>query len=911
MWFGPPRNKAPAMTIRNLEHAFRARSVAIIGASPRDGSVGRMVTSNIREAGFSGPIWPVNPKHQEVDGLPCYPNVAALPGVPELAVIATPAQTVPGLITELGDRGTRAAVVLTAGLSRENGLRQAMLDAAKPHTLRIIGPNCLGLFVPGIGLNASFAHIAPREGNLAFLSQSGALASAVLDWAADRHIGFSTIVSLGDMADVDVADLLDMLAGDRDTRAILLYLETVTETRKFLTAARAAARIKPVIVIKSGRHAAAAKAAATHTGALAGTDGAVNAAFRRAGLLRVQELEELFDAAETLSHFSPIARARLGMVTNGGGAGVLAVDRLMDFDGQMASLTPETIEKLNAVLPSTWSHANPVDIIGDAGPERYRAAIETVFDDPGVDALLVMACPTALASAQGSAQAVVDAVAAINAREPKAPFKPIFTSWLGDHEAEPARAILRAANIATYDTPADAVRSLEYLTGYSQAQQALMRTPASLPAMAANVVAARAVLKTAADDGRTTLSEAEAKTTLAAFGVPIVETHVARAADEVSAIAGQLLVRHSAVAVKLLSRDISHKSDVGGVVLGVRSPEGAARAAQGITERVAAKAPDAVIDGFTVQAMVERPGAHELIVGVGEDPLFGPMILFGAGGTSVEVVADTAVALPPLDMQLARDLIDQTRISRLLAGYRDRPAADIDAIARALIQVSQMVIDCPEIASLDINPLLADANGVIALDARVVVDPARIGEPAPNRRLAIRPYPNEWEKRVVTSGRLDLLLRPIRPDDARLYPDYLAKITDRDIRLRLLAPRKEFSHEFMSRLTQIDYSREMAFVAVDPKSGELYGVSRLASDPDYTRAEFGVLVRSDLHNSGIGWALMEHLLAYARAEGLTTVEGLVLSENAEMLAMCREMGFTIQPSADEPGCCTASLRLKP
>ncbi len=897
------------MTIRNLEFAFRARSIAIIGASPTDGSVGRVVTRNVRGAGFAGPIWPVNPRHANVDGLTCYPTVAALPQTPDLAVIMTPAATVPGLIGELGARGTRAAVVLTAGLSRENGLRQAMLDAAKPYTLRIIGPNCLGLFVPGIGLNASFAHIAPRPGKLAFLSQSGALASAVLDWTADRHIGFSTVVSLGDMADVDVADLLDMLAGDSDTKAVLLYLETVTNTRKFISAARAAARLKPVIVIKSGRHAAAAKAAATHTGALAGTDGAVNAAFRRAGLLRVQDLEELFDAAETLARFAPIARGRLGIVTNGGGAGVLAVDQLVDHDGELAQLAPETIAALDAVLPATWSHANPVDIIGDAGPERYKAAIEAVFDDDNVDALLVMACPTALASAEGSAQAVGEAVKTIDSRHPPR-FKPILTSWLGDHAAAPARAILRQSGVATYSTPADAIRSLTYLTGYSAAQRALMQTPPSLFAeFPVDVAAARAVLSAVVADGRTTLTEPEAKTVLAAFGVPVVETRVAHEIGEVEAIAGQLLVRHNAVAVKLLSRDVSHKSDVGGVVLGVRSPKAAARAAQGIVERLTTKAPNAVIEGFTVQAMVERPGAHELIVGIGDDPLFGPVILFGAGGTSVEVVADTAVALPPLDMKLADDLIGQTRVARLLAGYRDRPAADMNAIARALMQVSQMVIDCPEIASLDINPMLADADGVVALDARVVVDPERLGEPGPNRRLAIRPYPSAWERRVTTSGGRDVLLRPIRPEDARLYPDFVAKLDNRDIRLRLLAPRKQFSHDFLARLTQIDYAREMAFIAVDPDSAELLGVSRLVSDPDYTRAEYGVIVRSDLQGLGLGWALMEHLLTYARSEGLALIEGEVLSENAEMLAMCREMGFTVLPDPEDPGCFKTRLTL--
>ena len=630
--------------------------------------------------------------------------------------------------------------------------------------------------------------------------------------------------------------------------------------------------------------------------------------FRRAGLLRVTDLEELFDAAETLARFSPIERGRLGIVTNGGGAGVLAIDRLVDYDGELAPSAQETLDALDKVLPPTWSQANPVDIIGDAGPERYRAAIEGVFNDENVDALLVMACPTALASPTGSAQAVADTVRDIDARHPPR-FKPFLTCWLGEHEAAPARAILRDAGVATYDTPSDAIRALSYLTGYSAAQRELMQTPPSAPEIPVDVAKARKLFAEVAADGRTTLTEPEAKAALAAFGVPVVETLVAHDVKEVEALTKDLLTRNPAVAVKLLSRDISHKSDVGGVVLGIRTPQDAANAAQGILDRVATKAPDASIEGFTVQAMISRPGAHELILGIDEDPLFGPIILFGAGGTSVEVVADTAVALPPLDMKLARDLMDQTRISKLLAGYRDRPAADRDAIARALIQVSQMVIDCPEVASLDINPLLADHNGAVVLDARIVIDPERLGEAAPNKRLSIRPYPNEWEKKLTTSGGIEICLRPIRPDDARLYPAFFRKLDNRDIRLRLLAPRKQFSHEFLARMTQIDYAREMAFVALDPQDGELLGVSRIVTDPDYTRAEYGVIVRTDLQGRGIGWALMEQLLAYARSEKLAVVEGEVLSENSEMLLMCRELGFAVHPDPEDPGCYKVHIKL--
>jgi acetyltransferase len=897
------------MTIRNLEHAFKARSVALIGATPRPGSVGSKVLDNLTSGGFDGPVWPVNPGHDSIGDLRCYASVADLPEAPDLAVIATPPHTVPALIGELGARGTRTALVLTAGIGENGGLRQAMLDAAQPWCLRVIGPNSFGLFVPSLGLNASFAHLAPTPGHLAFLSQSGALASAVLDWSVERDIGFSSVVSLGDMADVDVGDLLDLLAGERHTRAILMYLESVPNARKFMSAARAAARVKPVIVIKSGRHAAGARAAATHTGALAGADNVMAAAFRRAGLLRVLELPELFDAAETLSRFRPIARARLGIVTNGGGAGVLAVDRHLDFGGELAELAPETIAALDPVLPANWSGANPVDIIGDAGPERYTAAAEAVLADEEVDALLVLSCPTALASPDAAADALINVVKA--ERTPHGRSKPVLTSWLGDHSVRHARQRMRKAGIATYDSPGDAVRALSYLVGYSKAQAVLSRTPAEVPdGVATDPSAARAAMSQAAAQGRRLLNESEAKAVLAAFAIPVAETVVADSVEAVAAIAADLLGRAKALALKVVSPDITHKSDVGGVVLNLTTPDAARQAARAITDRVRKARPEARIEGFAVQPMIDRPDAHELIVGVDDDALFGPTILFGAGGTSVEVVADSAIALPPLDLQLAEDLIGRTRIARLLAGYRNRPPADMEALRLVLVHVSQLVIDCPEIVGLDINPLLADDAGVIALDARIVIDPSRFGAAAPNPRLAIRPYPSRWEKRLETRGELDILLRPIRPPDERLYPDFLAKVDDQDIRLRLLAPRKAFPHDFLARLTQIDYAREMAFVALDAATGELLGVARIAADPDYTRAEYAILVRSDLQGKGLGWALMEHLLAYARSEGLAKVEGTVLAENTDMLAMVRDLGFCVAPDPGEPGLRTVEISLR-
>ena len=880
------------MTIRNLDSAFMPKSVALIGASDEPGSVGLKITQNLQGGGFAGPIWLVNPHHSSIDGKPCFPNIAALSEAPSLAVVATPPETVPQIIGELGRKGTRAVVVITAGIGRENGLRQAVLNAAQPYCLRIIGPNCLGIFVPRLGLNASFAHIAPNPGKLALLSQSGAVAGATLDWAAARDIGFSNVVSMGDMADVDVGDMLDYLAGEANTSAIVMYLETITNPRKFMSAARSAARAKPVVVVKAGRSAAAAKAAATHTGALSGNDRVIEAAFKRAGVLRVDGLSELFDAAETLTRIVGFRGDRLAIVTNGGGAGVLAVESLMQLGGKLAELSSETTAKLDQMLPPTWSRANPVDIIGDAGPERYEAALNAVLDERAADAVLVMNCPTALASSVGAADAVIRAIQ-IRKADWK-PVKPVLTNWLGESTARMARARFASAGLPTYEFPADAVRSFSYLTGYHKAQEELMQTPPSLPStFKVDTEAARAAMAQAQREGRTLLTEPEAKAVLSAYGIATVRTLIAKDAHDVERIAAQLLQNGRRVAVKVLSEQISHKSDVGGVMLNLESAAAAAKAAEEIAARVARKRPDARIDGFTVQEMIELPQAHELIIGVTEDSIFGPTILFGAGGTAVEVIKDTAVALPPLDLKLARHLISETRVSKLLSGYRDRPAADIEAIAMVLVRVSQLITDIPVVTGLDINPLLADERGVTALDARVTLDWTHADVPAPNPYFAIRPYPKSWERTVALPSGRKVFIRPILPTDEAIYAEFLHAITPTDLRLRFFTPKAEFSHQFVARFTQIDYGRAMAFIAVDPDTGAMLGGSRLIADPDYIKGEYAVMVRSDLKGVGLGWALMQQLIAYAKAEGLQELHGDVLSENTQMLSMCRELGFDV------------------
>jgi len=882
------------MTVRNLEGLFTPRSIALIGASPKPGSVGRITASNLRTGGFAGDVWLVNPKHAAIDGATCYPSVSELPAAPDLAVIATPPATIPGLIAELAGRGSRAAVVISAGL--DGDLKTQMLEAARPACLRVLGPNGIGLILPRIGVNASFAHRMPLSGDLAFLSQSGALVTAVIDWAHGRGIGFSKVVSMGEMADVDFGDTLDYLAGDAESRAILLYVEQVTHAAKFMSAARRAARVKPVIVLKSGRHAGAAKAAHSHTGALSGSDAVYDAAFRRAGLVRVGDLDGLFEAAEMLSFTPRLEGERLMILTNGGGAGVLAADRLEDYQGQLAALAPDTMAALDAALPATWSKGNPVDIIGDAPPQRYEAAMAALIADPASDAVLVINCPTALASSAEAAKAVLKAIAAAPRDRHR---KPVLTNWLGDSAATEARRLFTDARIPTFETPGAAIDGFMQLVRHRRSQEELFHTPPATPGtFVPDRARAQEIMARAIAAGRPMLTELEAKAVLMAYGIPVAETILCSDPDKVAAAAGEILAHSRACVLKIHSDDISHKSDVGGVRLGITSADEAREAARSMATTIAKAMPEARLAGWVVEPMIERPDAHELIVGMSEDATFGPTLLFGAGGTAVEVIKDTAHALPPLDGSLARDLMRQVRIHKLLEGYRNRPRADLDGIADVLVRVSALVADRPELRELDINPLLADEKGCIALDARMrVVDPAA----SPRRPMAIRPYPAQWETDATLASLGRIHLRPVRPEDEALYHSFFERVTADDLHMRFFTALPDRSHRFLARLTQIDYAREMAFVALSDDGephGELLGVARLAADPDFARAEFAVLVRSDLKGKGLGWLIMEHLIAYARGEGIGALVGEVLAENTTMIEMCRKLGFRIAP---EPG----------
>ena len=871
------------MTIRHLDRLLSPTSVAVFGASNRHGSVGATVWRNLRAGRFAGPIHAVNPKHSSLDGVPVFSKAADLPAAPDLALLCTPAHTVAQLVAELGALGTRAAVIVTAGLSAAQ--KQAALDAARPYLMRLLGPNCIGLLSPHVGLNASFAHTDALPGEMAFVSQSGALVTAVLDWAKSRSIGLSHLVSLGDHCDVDFGDLLDHLANDARTRSILLYVESVESPRKFMSAARAAARNKPVIVVKAGRAGNGVRAAASHTGALAGSDIVYDAAIRRAGMLRVDTLQDLFIAAETLARFRGNRSESLTIMTNGGGAGVMAADAAARAGIALAEPGNALLERLNAVLPANWSHANPIDIIGDAPIERYTDTLSALLADESAGAVLFVHAPTAIVRSDDIARACLPLLRTSTPR--------VMSAWLGDASVAQARQLFEQAGVPDYPTPEEAVRAFAMLKTYRRNQDILMEAPSASENPAPDVAAARRQLDVVLADGREWLAEHEAKAVLKAYGVPVVPTlAVAASAQAIFAAAKEV---GYPVALKIVSRDITHKSDVGGVRLDLRDQAALDHAVSEMLQAVRSARPDAHVDGFTVQPMVRRAHAQEVIVGASIDSVFGPVILCGQGGTAVEVTADSAVALPPLNRSLARELVSRTRVSRLLAGYRDHPPAQMDALYDVLIAVSQMLADLPQLAELDINPLWVDENGALALDARIRVTSRLV---AGAERFAILPYPSQWVRTLTWNGRT-ITVRPIRPEDEAQHRRFLEQLEAEDIRMRIFQTRRELPRSELARLTQIDYDREMAFIAegTDAKGmPETLGVARTVSDPDKVEAEFAIIVRSDLKGGGLGKLLFDQLIEHARNRGIGRLVGFVLRENTRMLKLSRALGFEADPA---------------
>jgi acetyltransferase len=751
-----------------------------------------------------------------------------------------------------------------------------MLDAARPALLRIIGPNCLGMVAPGAGVNASFSSVPAQDGGIACFTQSGAVAAALMDWGHAHSVGFRYLISLGDMADVDFGDLLDYVATDPGTKAVLLYIESVTSARKFMSAARAAARGKPVIVVKSGRHPAASAAARSHTGALAGSDAVYDAAFRRAGLLRVKGLGDLFSAAETLSHaISPRRGERLAILTNGGGFGVLATDAWLDTGGTMAELSPATIAALDAALPATWSRANPVDIVGDAGAQRYEAALTALLADPGIDTVLALNCPTGVASSIEATEGVLAAWG----KRPRYGAPNLLVCWLTSTDATTIRTRFSEAGIAAFDTIEGAIGGCAELAEFARNQRLMLRVPAqgegTEPEL--DVAWARKLIEVSQ---RPWMDGADAKQLIAAHGIPVVPVLSVTTPER----AGQAAVEiGGSVALKIRSSAIQHKSDVGGVVLDLSGAFAVSAAAQSMLDRIEG------VEGFTVEAMAQRPGAFELIIGASVDPTFGPVILFGQGGVGVAAIGDTTLALPPLDLELARGMIGRTRISRLLQGFRGRPPVNMDALAAALVSVSRLILDHPEVVELDINPILADADGVIAVDARVKLD-----DRARRVQSAIVPYPRELETTVTLRDGTEMHLRPIRPDDATVVRQFLESVSPEDIRARFHGSMRDFSGPLLVRLTQIDYDREIALLGFRDGDEMPLGAVRLYAEPDDISGEFAILVRSGLHGHGLGTALMNRIIELARGRGLSRLVGSVLRDNTRMLRLAREQGFVAE-----------------
>ena len=895
------------MSTYRLDSIFRPRAVAVVGSQSRPRSVGRAVVENLLASGFSGPIGLVNKHPSPMDGVATVRHLHELPWTPDLVVIATPAATVPQLAAEAAGKGAAAVVVLTAAMGSGPGSPAAQLEAlTREKGLRVLGPNCLGVIAPHARLNASLASRFPKAGDLALISQSGAISGGLVEWSMSQPVGFSAVVSLGDALDVDFADLLDYFATDTRTRAILLYVEAIRDARKFMSAARAAARTKPVVVVKSGHsgRAQVTPAGSTHTQNLARPNAVYGAAFRRAGLLRVRSLHELFAAARTLGQVRPFHGRRLAILTNGGGVGALSVDHLYEQGGTLATLSDATRDALDRILPVGWSRTNPVDLLTDIDADRYAATIDALLADPGNDALLAVNVPTVLSSSSEAAHAVTRV---LSQRPGHGTRKPVFTVWLGnDPQAE---AVLDAAQVPRYPNESDAVAGFMHLVRHREVQAALMETPPSLPEdFSPDVALARTLVDSALDAGQTWLDPLATTQLLAAYGIPMAPLWRADDADDAARIAAPLLAEGATVAVKILSPDIPHKSDVDGVRLNLANANAVREAAAGILQRARERRPEARIEGVLVQPTVLRPKARELIAGIADDPVFGPVIAFGRGGTAVEVINDQAVALPPLDLRLAHELIARTRVSRVLKAYRDVPAADERAVALVLVKLAQLAADIPEIQQLDINPLLADREGVVAVDARIAVARGRaLHKGRGHPRFAIFPYPKEWERTIELADGQPALVRPVRPEDDAMFREFFTHVTDEDLRLRFFQSVRHFSHEFIARLTQLDYARSIALVAIHPQTHEMLGAVRLHADANYEKGEYGILVRSDLKGHGIGWKLMQIMIEYARWLGLKVIEGQVLRENRTMLAMCESLGFTVKLDPDDPTLMNVSL----
>ena len=879
-----------------LNPLFAPKSVAVFGASDRPDSVGQIVFKNMLGSGFQGALYPVNSKHAEVQGKRAFASISDIGGPVELVVIATPPQTVPGIIEDCGIHGVKAAVIITAGFGEagEEGiaLERQLLETAQRYAIRLVGPNCLGIMRPSIGLNATFNKGGANVGNIAFISQSGALCTAILDWAQHNDVGFSSVVSMGSSTDVDFGEILDYLVSDPNTHSILMYIEGIRNARSFMSALRAAARIKPVILVKVGRHAEGSKAALSHTASLVGADDVFDAAVSRVGVVRVQTITQLFTAAKALScGFRPVGN-RLAIVTNGGGPGVMAADRAADLGLTMATLSDATIEYLNQHLPPNWPHGNPVDIIGDAQADRYHHAVKACLEDDNVDGVLAILTPQAMTKPLESAQALIELS---NTHS-----KPLLTCWMGDVQVAEARDAFVKAHKPHFRTPEPAVEVFSHLSAYYRNQQLLMQMPGPFSHhVEPDVESARLIIEGAMQEHRKVLSEMESKALLSAFDIPVARTMVAHSAGEALLIAQQL---GFPVAMKVNSPDISHKSDAGGVMLNLNNAHEVRAAYQHIHDNIRLNRPNARMDGISIEPMIVKPNGRELMIGVTTDPVFGPVITFGAGGTAVEVMGDRAVALPPLNNFLVRELIQETRIAKMLGAFRNMAPADMDALEDVLLRVSEMVCELPLLKEMDINPLILDEHGALAADARVVVE---YRQPSADRyaHMAIYPYPTHLVSQWQLADGTDITIRPIRPEDADLVKRFVHDLSEESKYFRFMNSVQELTENMLARLTQLDYSREMALVAVTiekDKETEL-GVARYAINPDGDTCEFALVVADNMQGKGLGQKLMVSLMEAARLKGLKTIEGEVLANNHNMLKLMNRMGFATRVSGEDQG----------
>jgi acetyltransferase len=848
------------------------------------------------QSGFQGVLYPINSSRPEVQGCKAYASIAQITEPVELAVIATPPQSVPDIIEECGKHNVKAAIIITAGFGEagEEGkaLERAVLENAQRYGIRLIGPNCLGVMRPDIGLNATFNKGSAIAGNLAFVSQSGALCTAILDWAQSNDVGFSSVISMGSSVDVDFGEILDYLISDVKTQSILLYIEGIHDARGFMSAIRAAARVKPVILVKVGRHPAGSKAAMSHTASLVGSDDAFEAAVKRAGVVRVKSITQLFSAAKALScGFHPTGN-RLAIVTNGGGPGVMATDCAADLGLVMATLSDETIARLNQVLPPTWSHGNPIDIIGDAQADRYHHAVQACLEDPNVDGVLTILTPQAMTKPLEAAKVVIELSNQYS--------KPLLTSWMGGEQVTESRAAFKLSKKPTFRTPEPAVEVFSFLSAYHKNQKLLMQMPGPLSHhLEPDVEGARMIIEGALQERRKVLSEMESKALLSAFHIPVAQTMVAHSPNEALLIAQQM---GFPVAMKVNSPNITHKTDAGGVLLNLGNAQAVRGAYHEIIDSVKLNRPDAFVDGISIQPMIVKPNGRELMVGVTNDPVFGPVITFGAGGTTVEIMGDRSVTLPPLNSFLVKDLIQGTHVSKMLGAFRHMPPADMDALESVLLRVSEMVCELPMLMEMDINPLILDEHGVLAADARVVVE---LRQPSADRyaHMAIYPYPTHLVSNWQLADGTDVLIRPIRPEDAVLTQEFVHNLSEESRYSRFMNSVQELSESMLVRFTQIDYSREMALLAVteeQDKEIEL-GVTRFAINPDGESCEFALVVADCMRGKGLGNKLMTALMDAARSKGLKSMEGEVLKDNASMLKLMKRLGFSVETSTEDDG----------